>query len=433
MPRTTPSDLPDRAGRRSTRTPFHSVSGPVRALLAAVVALTMLVALPGAEAATQQSSPARDLATAVERALLSSGARSISASVDADGYGDLVRLDPNRVLPPASTQKAFGSLASLVARGDDAVYTTEIAATSVPVDGVLYGPLYLVAGGDPYLSRAHLIELARQVKAAGIDTITGPLLVDDSRYDATRGAPGWARSYVGRQSGPLAAFAVDRNTVRRSPDYLRDPVLVNAEVFRDFLRGVGVDASNEIDRSGRPAWAQTVTTWDSVALRYIVARTLKNSDNFGAEMLVKELGVQLRGRGTTADGLAAIAQVLSPFSVGNSVDGSGLSNRNRQTSAIEMGVLHQATDVTRTGTFEASLPVACVDGTLRTRMCGTAGAGKVRAKTGTLAGTRSLAGYTTTADGRRVWFSFLLDGVRDGGRATRAMDRAAVLLSAHTG
>ncbi len=98
-----------------------------------------------------------------------------------------------------------------------------------------------------------------------------------------------------------------------------------------------------------------------------------------------------------------------------------------------MGVLHYATDMTRTGTFEASLSVACVDGTLRKRMCGTPGDGRLRAKTGTLGSTRSLAGYTRTQDGRRVWFSFLLSGVRDGVRATDAMDRAAALLSDSTG
>ncbi len=405
----------------------------VRALLAAVVTAALLLALPGAHAATRQSPGSAALAAAVDQALSASGATAISASVDADGYGALLRHNPNSVLPPASTQKTFVGLASLVARGDDAVYTTEVAATSAPVGGVLDGPLYLVAGGDPFLSRANLIDLARQVKAAGIDMITGPLLVDDSRYDATRGAPGWARGYVGGQAGPLAALAVDRNTVRRDAAYLRDPVLVNTEVFRDFLRGVGVNAPDTIRRARRPATARTVTTWQSVALHYIVARTLKNSDNFGAEMLVKELGTQVRGRGTTADGLAAIRQVLSTISVGDSHDGSGLSGLDHQTSAIEMGVLHYATDTTRTGTFEASLSVACVDGTLHMRMCGTAGAGTVRAKTGTLGSTRSLAGYTTTQDGRRVWFSFLLSGVRDGVRATDAMDRAAVLLSASAG
>lgn len=432
MRRNSPCDLP----AATTTTGPKSVR--VRALLATFLAVVLLVALPGAlpgaRAATlQQSAAAQSLSAAVDQALLSSGATSISASVDADGYGALLRRNPNGVLAPASTQKNFVGLASLAARGDDAAYTTEVAATSAPVDGVLDGPLYLVAGGDPFLSRVHLIALARQVKAAGIDTITGPLLVDDSRYDARRGASGWARGYVGGQSGPLAALAVDRNTVRRDAGYLRDPVIVNATVFRDFLRGVGVNAPEAIARAGRPAWAHTVTTWNSVALHYIVKRVLKNSDNFGAEMLVKELGVQLRGRGTTPDGLAAVAEALSPISVGDSHDGSGLSSLNLQTSAIEMGLLHFATSTTRTGTFEASLSVACVDGTLRKRMCGTPGAGKVRAKTGALRGVRSLAGYSTTADGRRVWFSFLLSGVRDGARATRAMDRAAILLSGSVG
>ena len=80
--------------------------------------------------------------------------------------------------------------------------------------------------------------------------------------------------------------------------------------------------------------------------------------------------------------------------------------------------------------FRAALPVGCVDGTLRRRLCGTAAAGRVHAKTGTLSGVRTLAGWTTTARGRVVTFAFQLSGVRDGARALRAIDRAVVLLAA---
>jgi D-alanyl-D-alanine carboxypeptidase/D-alanyl-D-alanine-endopeptidase (penicillin-binding protein 4) len=65
-------------------------------------------------------------------------------------------------------------------------------------------------------------------------------------------------------------------------------------------------------------------------------------------------------------------------------------------------------------------------------MCNTAAAGRLSAKTGTLPGVRALSGYTRTASGRTVWFSFQLTGVRDGTRARNALDRAAVVLASAT-
>ena len=57
--------------------------------------------------------------------------------------------------------------------------------------------------------------------------------------------------------------------------------------------------------------------------------------------------------------------------------------------------------------FFDALPIAGVDGTIRTRMRGTAAENNLRAKTGTLDMVRSLSGYVTTADGRTLIFSML--------------------------
>jgi D-alanyl-D-alanine carboxypeptidase/D-alanyl-D-alanine-endopeptidase (penicillin-binding protein 4) len=57
--------------------------------------------------------------------------------------------------------------------------------------------------------------------------------------------------------------------------------------------------------------------------------------------------------------------------------------------------------------FEASLPIAGRDGTLAARMKGTAAEGNVRAKSGTLANVRSLAGYVTGANGEPLVFAIV--------------------------
>jgi D-alanyl-D-alanine carboxypeptidase/D-alanyl-D-alanine-endopeptidase (penicillin-binding protein 4) len=114
---------------------------------------------------------------------------------------------------------------------------------------------------------------------------------------------------------------------------------------------------------------------------------------------------------------------------GAGADGSGLSSYDRQSAADQLALL-QAIDATPVArAFRAALPVACQDGTLKRRMCDTAGAGRVFAKTGTLPGVRALSGYTTTQSGRAVWFSFQFAGVTDTTKAAKALDAAAVVLA----
>ncbi|HSH23454.1 MAG TPA: D-alanyl-D-alanine carboxypeptidase, partial [Acidimicrobiales bacterium] len=68
-------------------------------------------------------------------------------------------------------------------------------------------------------------------------------------------------------------------------------------------------------------------------------------------------------------------------------------------------------------------------GTLRNRLCGTPAAGRMAAKTGSLPGVVTLAGAGTTGSGRRVWFAFLLSGVRSAPKARAAVDQAVLVLA----
>jgi D-alanyl-D-alanine carboxypeptidase/D-alanyl-D-alanine-endopeptidase (penicillin-binding protein 4) len=114
---------------------------------------------------------------------------------------------------------------------------------------------------------------------------------------------------------------------------------------------------------------------------------------------------------------------------GSGADGSGLSAHDRQNAVGQLALLRVADQSQIANAFRTALPVACQDGTLQSRMCNSAAAGRVFAKTGTLPGVRALSGFTTTASGRTVWFSFQLTGVKDGIQARNALDRAAVVLA----
>ncbi len=369
----------------------------------------------------------------LEAALAGSTATTVSASVEVQGYGAVLRRESGHALPPASTQKSYVGLSALVALGPDARLRTEVARTSEPVAGVLQGNLWLVAGGDPYLTKLGLRQLARDVKAAGITTVTGEVRLDDTRYDSRRTAAGWKAAYMPGEAGPLSALAVDKNKHRSDSAFLADPALPNAVLFRDYLRAEGVTVGT-VRRERRPVEAVTVAERVSGPMPAVVQRVLKDSDNFAAELLLKELGRTLRADGSSAGGLAAVRQVLAEHAVpvGAGSDGSGLSANDRQTTGGQV-LLLKAAEASGSGeAFRAALPIGCRDGTLKRRFCGTPAEGRVLAKTGTLSGVRALSGYTETTSGRTVWFSFQLTGVKDGGRALAAVDRAVVALAGST-
>jgi len=368
----------------------------------------------------------------VQTALGGSSAKVVAAAVDVEGYGPVLRLSADRPMPPASTQKSFVGLSALLALGPDARYRTEAAAVEAPVDGQLAGSLWLVAGGDPYLSKASLRTLARSVRERGVTAVYGGIRLDDLRYDARRTAAGWKPVFMPGQSGPLSALAVDANRWRRDAAFLADPALPAAALFRDYLVAEGVTVVGEVARAPRPVEATTVAAFEGGTLASAVTRTLKASDNFVAEMLLKELGRGVRADGSSAGGLAAARGILNGQGVpmGAGSDGSGLSANDRQTAAGQVKLLQLAERSNVAAAFRGALPLGCRDGTLRRRFCRTPAEGRVWAKTGTINGVRALSGVTRTASGRQVQFTFQLSGVANGGRALAAIDRAVVALAA---
>ena len=117
-------------------------------------------------------------------------------------------------------------------------------------------------------------------------------------------------------------------------------------------------------------------------------------------------------------------------------EGSGLSRNNLTTANATVALLVAMARHRAAADFERSLPVAGVDGSLRTRMKGTPAEGNVRAKTGTLRYANSLAGYVTTAGGERLAFCVMLNrnsGQPPGRNVREEVDDVAVWLAAFAG
>jgi D-alanyl-D-alanine carboxypeptidase len=400
---------------------------------ALALALTAAPA-PAAPAFTPAAASSTDLQRRLQAALSSGTATAISAAVDVDGVGAVFRSRSAAEQPPASTEKLFTSFAALRLLTPNGRLVTEVRTSGHRVGSTVFGNVFLVAGGDPFLTMTSLDHLAAAVRGAGITRITGRLFVDDFRYDQVHHGPGWKPEWVPEQSGPLSAFAVDGNTWRKDRAYLADPAAGNVARFQQLLAGHGVTVASRIGRNRVTAGSALIAAQSSALMSAVVRRIDKESNNFGAELLLKEIGFQRRHQGTTAAGAAGLHDVLLPLRVtlGTVADGSGLSSQNRQSAADELSLLAAAAAGSAYRPLLDSLPIACKDGTLAKRMCGTAASQVTHAKTGSLDTARTLAGWTTTADGRVARFSFLLSGFSSGSSANAALDRAAVVLASAT-
>ncbi|MDQ8168664.1 MAG: D-alanyl-D-alanine carboxypeptidase/D-alanyl-D-alanine-endopeptidase [Gemmatimonadota bacterium] len=143
----------------------------------------------------------------------------------------------------------------------------------------------------------------------------------------------------------------------------------------------------------------------------VLRRMQKPSQNQIAELLFRTTGLAASGVGTADSARAVGTRTLAQWGITTTDaayrDGSGLSRHDYLTPRAVISVLDAMRRAPWFATYRDALPVAGVDGTIRSRMKGSAAQGNARAKTGTLDKTRSLSGYVTTADGRLVLFSLL--------------------------
>ena len=186
-----------------------------------------------------------------------------------------------------------------------------------------------------------------------------------------------------------------------------------AEAYLTALREALADRGITVGDSGLPpvAAADTLFTVHSPPLSQILAAFMKPSHNQIGEVLFKTIALAGTDTGTSRVARRLVADRLRQWGAAPDGflvwDGSGLSRQD----LVSPETLVRVLDAMRRGphfqTYYDAFPVAGVDGTLRSRMRGTAAEANVRGKTGTLSNVRSLSGYVTTADGRMLLFSVL--------------------------
>src|SRR6266511_515716 len=218
------------------------------------------------------------------------------------------------------------------------------------------------------------------------------------------------RSNMGRaahlrsRAGLVALLAVAGGALGAPParaDLLADRLvkaLAVPHLVSSHTGSIAVDGPARVERSNAAHF--TLAFMHSAKLSALVRYMGVESDNFTAEMLLKQLGAQDGGHGTSASGAAVVTAALRtagiPLGGVRVVDGSGLSLVNRLTAASLVTLLQTAWfDPDLRASFIPVLPVAGVSGTLRDRLRTPPARGRVLAKTGTTNGASTLAGYVT--------------------------------------
>ena len=153
----------------------------------------------------------------------------------------------------------------------------------------------------------------------------------------------------------------------------------------------------------------------------------KVSQNLHAEILLRLLGREKGTAGTVEGGLEVLRGFLNQAEVPSDqyifYDGSGLSRQNLVTPHAVVQLLRFASAQPWGKSFQNSLPVAGVDGSLADRFKGLPLQGRVFGKTGSLGGVKTLSGYATTDSGDTVAFSILTNNFNSPSkRVTDAID-----------
>ena len=337
---------------------------------------------------------------------------------------------------PASVAKLVTGAAALITLGPDTRFETTVVESGEPSRVVLVG------GGDAtlsslrngvesvYLGAPKISTLAEQTiatlgaslpegEAVAISEVVLDLTLWDTEeiWDSSWLPDARANGFIS-QVTPLQVDG-DRqdpsSAVSRRSDDAADRA---ARAFIDALRAAGNTVRNvTVTRGQAEPGARVLATVHSQPVMDLVTYMLKESDNTLAEMLGRHVSLAVGlggGQETLNQALAgSLATRGMPVDEISLQDGSGLSNLNRVKPAYITALLGEIyRSETSLGKVRAGLPVAGGDGSLKDRFTGenSLAAGRVFAKTGSITGVRSLAGFVTAQDGSELGFAFFAMG-----------------------
>ena len=366
----------------------------------------------------------------------SAGVKTSGVVVIDPASGQTLASRGDKPLIPASTMKVLTSLAAVDTMGADTTFATTVVAPKP-------GRLVLVGGGDPLLTDkpsksaakpASLKALADQTVAAlqaeGVTSVR--LGYDTSLFAGPAWHPSWKPAWK-VFTARVGALSINGGRVNEYQAH-SDPAKVAAEAFAARLKDAGIKVT-KIAPEQSPAGAAPIAEVRSAPLSEIVGHLLRISDNHAAEVLGRHVALATGGKPSFEGGAAAITAWLKAHDLWASGmkidDASGLSRASKVRPSVLAEALSLALVTPRWAAVANGLPVAGVNGSLKNRFndpAEKAGRKVVHAKTGTLLGVASLAGYVTTKDGAVLTFAAMAN---DSGRdsAYNWLDRTATALA----
>jgi len=205
--------------------------------------------------------------------------------------------------------------------------------------------------------------------------------------------------------------------------FLNDPCFKGATigyVIYDFSRGLPDMIFDHNAALGMvPASTQKILTTAAALeifgepIYHEVTITNLNSINWRANRLLQKIGQQKYGKYDFLHGSQAVMEYWKDKGLDITglylCDGSGRSHDNIASPRQLAEVLFKMTTSPVFPVFYNSLPLAGISGTLHKWLVGSYGAGRIRAKTGSLGGVRSYAGYVKTLSGKKLIFSLIIN------------------------
>ena len=172
-----------------------------------------------------------------------------------------------------------------------------------------------------------------------------------------------------------------------------------------------------VEKETRPDNSWVLVAETESDLLPTLAVTNKRSQGFYAEQIFKTLAAEKRGIGSWPDALALEKEFLSALGLDAARydlhDGSGLSPNNRVAAADVVRFLRALDSQAYGAQWKSTLAVSGdPEGTLRRRLREPELRGRILAKTGSIQGVSTLAGYVTASSGRTYAFAILLNGPR---------------------
>ena len=240
----------------------------------------------------------------------------------------------------------------------------------------------------------------------GIERVTGRIVGDESRFDTRRGTAYSGFSTSVDIGGPLSALSYNRGLASEGGfSFQVQPGGVRGgQAQPRRSRSAAWRSAERPPRAATPAGAEVLASVDSPPMARLAALTNKPSDNYFAEMLLKAIGWQASGKGTTAERRRRRARLRAPArrAGANRRRLGPLAGRPRHAPAGGQAADRRCRPRAEFDAFFASLAVAGRDGTLSDRMRRGPAHSRCRGKTGTLSNVSALSGYCTRPLGRRL-------------------------------